>query len=98
MHVIPCPNQLHSPPMLVDETNFGLVLYNNANFKGLRKHLVIGQLNEYQFFSAFHWSTSDPPPASQCTNIGNTARAVHSCNSWLLGISENMYSIKSKTY
>ena len=35
-------------------------------FIGLTKHLVIGQLNEYQFFSAFHWSTSDTPLASQC--------------------------------
>ena len=23
---------LHGPPMLVDKTNFGLVLYNHANF------------------------------------------------------------------
>ena len=36
---------------------------------GLRKHLVIGQLNEYQFFSVFHWSTSDTPPASQCITV-----------------------------
>ena len=39
-------------------------------FIGLRKHLVIGQLNEYQFFfSAFHWSASDTPPASQCITV-----------------------------
>ena len=38
-------------------------------FIGLRKHLVIGQLNEYQFFSAFHWSNSDTPPASQCITV-----------------------------
>ena len=31
---------------------FGLVLYNQPTLSGLRKHLVIGQLNEYQFFSA----------------------------------------------
>ena len=56
-------------------------------FIGLRNHLVIGQLNEYQFFSAFHWSTSGTPPASQCITVPrsifeNTVRAVHSCNSW----------------
>ena len=57
-------------------------------FTGLRKHLVIGQLNEYQFFSALHWSTSDTPPAvytvynRTVTNIENTVRAMHSCNSW----------------
>ena len=50
--------------MLVDKTNFGFVLYNHA-FIGFRRHLVIGQLNEYQFFSAFHWSASDTSPASQ---------------------------------
>ena len=38
-------------------------------FIGFRKHLVIGQLNEYQFFSAFHWSTSDTHPASQYITI-----------------------------
>ena len=40
-------------------------------FISLRKHLhvVIGQLNEYQFFIAFLWSTSDTPPASQCITV-----------------------------
>ena len=32
-------------------------------------HLAIGQLNEYQFFSAFYWSTGDTPPASQCITV-----------------------------
>ena len=50
---------LHGPPMLVDKPNFGLVLYTHTTFIGLRKHLVISQLNEYQIFSAFHWSTSN---------------------------------------
>ena len=54
----------------------------------MRTHLVIGRLNEYQFFSAFHWSTSDtpptPPPLHQrtVTNVENIVWAVHSCNSW----------------
>ena len=60
---------LHGPPMLVDKTNFDLVIYNNIYFIGLRKHLVIGQLNEHQFFSAFQWSTSDTPPALQCITV-----------------------------
>ena len=34
-------------------------------FIGLRNHQVIGQLNEYQFLSVFHWSTSDASSASQ---------------------------------
>ena len=50
----------------------------------LGKHLVIGHLNEYQLFSAFHWSISNTPQASQYTcvynrtvmNIENTVRAM----------------------
>ena len=61
--------RLHGPPVLVDKTNFGLVLYNYANFYRFENQLVIGQLNEYEFFSAFHWSTSDTPLASQCINV-----------------------------
>ena len=38
-------------------------------FIGVRKHLVIGWLKEYQFFSAFHWSTRDTPSASQCITV-----------------------------
>ena len=56
-------------PMLVDKTNFGLVSIITLTFVGFRIHLVIGQLNEYQFFSVFHGSTSDTPPASQCITI-----------------------------
>ena len=44
---------LHGPPVLVDNTNFGSII--TPTFIGLRKHLAIGQLNEYQFFSVFHW-------------------------------------------
>ena len=51
-------NRLHGSPMLVDKTKFGMVLCNQF---GLRNHLVIGQLREYQFFSSFHWSTSELP-------------------------------------
>ena len=46
---------LHGPPMMADKTNFGLVLYNHANFYRFEEtSIVIGKLNEYQFFSAFH--------------------------------------------
>ena len=55
--------------MLVDKTSFGLVLNNHANLIALRKDLVISQLNKYQFFSAFHWSTSNTPVASQCVTV-----------------------------
>ena len=44
----------------------------------MRKHLVIGQLNEYQFFSACITVYN-----RTVTNIEKTVRAVQSCNSWL---------------
>ena len=56
-------------PMSVDKTDFGKCYINTLTFIGLRKHLVIGRLNEYQLFSAFHWSTSDTPPESQCITV-----------------------------
>ena len=58
---------LHGPPMLADKTNFGLVLYNHANFYRFEELSGYWSVNKYQFFSAFHWSTSNTPPASQCT-------------------------------
>ena len=48
----------------------------------MRKHLVIGQLNEYQFFNQQHTSGITVYKGT-VTNIENTVRAVHSCNSWL---------------
>ena len=39
--------------MLVDETSFGLVLYNHSNIYRFEEHLGIGQLNEYQFSLRF---------------------------------------------
>ena len=55
--------------MLVDETNVGSVLYNHANFHRFEETSTYWSVNEYQFFSAFHWSTSDTPPASQCITV-----------------------------
>ena len=56
-------------PMLVDRPI--LVHYSiiTPTFIGLRNHQVTGQLNEYQFLSVFHWSTSDTSPASQCMTV-----------------------------
>ena len=71
---------------LIRPMNIGFVSYNHANFYRFGEHLVIGQLNEYQCFSAFHWSTSDTSGITvyKCTvtNIENTVRALHSCNCW----------------
>ena len=38
-------------------------------FMGLMSYLVIGQLNEYQFFYAFHWSATNTPLVSQCITV-----------------------------
>ena len=55
--------------MLVDMTNFGLVLYNHANFYRFEETSSYWSFNEYQFFSALHWSTRDTAPAAQCLNV-----------------------------
>ena len=56
---------LHSPPVLVDKTNFGLVLYNHANFYQFEDISSYWSVKRISVFSAFHWSTSDTPPATQ---------------------------------
>ena len=76
---------LHGPPMLVEKTNFGLVLYNYANFYPFEETSSYWLVKEYQFFSAFHWATSDTSITvynRTVTTIENTVQAVHSCNSW----------------
>ena len=57
--------------MLVDKTNFGfnLVIYNHANVYRFEETSSYWSVNEYQFFSALHWSTSDTPPASLCKTV-----------------------------
>ena len=46
--------KLHGRPMLVDNTNFGLVLYNHANFYRFEEtSSVIGQLNKSSFSLLF---------------------------------------------
>ena len=61
--------QLHGPPKLVDKTNFGLVIYNHANFYRFEETSSYWSGKRTSVFSAFHWSTSDTPPASQCTTV-----------------------------
>ena len=56
--------KLHGPPMLVNKTNFCLVLYNHANFYQFEESSSYCSFNEFHVFSAFHWSTSDTAPAS----------------------------------
>ena len=55
--------------MLVDKTNFGLVLYNQANFHHFEETSSYWLAKKILVFSAFHWSTSDTPPASQSITV-----------------------------
>ena len=69
--------------MLVDKTNFDLVIYNRANFKQTEETSSYWSVKRISVFSLL----SDIPATSQCitvTNIENTVRAVHSCNSSFL--------------
>ena len=56
---------LHGPPMSVDKTNFGSCSIITPTFIGYEETSCYWSVKRYQFFSAFHLSTSDPPPTSQ---------------------------------
>ena len=77
--------ELHGPPMLVVKTNFGSVLYNHAwsNFYRFEKHLVSDQFFCFSLVNQRHTSAVKVYNR-KVTNIENTVRAVHSCNSRLL--------------
>ena len=55
--------------MLVEKTNFGLVLYNHANCNQFEETSSYWSVEGISVFSAFHWSTRDPLPASQCITV-----------------------------
>ena len=65
------PGKLHGPPMLVDKTNFnfGLVICNHANFYRFVEPATYWLVKRISVFSAFYWSASDTPPASQCITV-----------------------------
>ena len=70
------------PPMLVDKTNFGLVLYNHANiyrFEKISSHWSVKRLSVFLCFSLVNQRRT-------VTNIENTVQAAHSCNSWFVFI------------
>ena len=56
---------LHGPPVLVDKTNFGLVLYNRANF------YRSGESSSYWSVKLLCFSlvNSNTSPASQCIAV-----------------------------
>ena len=65
--------------MSVDKTDFGLVLYNHASFNRLKRisvFLCFSLVNQRHTSCITVYNRT-------VTNIENTVRAVHSCNSWL---------------
>ena len=79
--------ELHSPPMFVDRINFGLVLYNQANFYQFEETSSYWSVKRISFFHCFplvNQLHTSGITVYNCTvtNIENTLRAVHSCNSW----------------
>ena len=86
---------LHGPPMLVDKTNFGLVLFNHANFYRFEETSSYWSVKRISVFLCFslvsqRQTCSITVYNRTVTNIENTVRAVHSCNSCFLIIVHTM--------
>ena len=82
---------LHGLPMLVDKTNFGLVLYNHANFYRFEKTSSYWSVERISVFLCFslviQWHTSGITVYNRTlTNIEITVRAMQSCNSLFIFI------------
>ena len=74
--------------MLVDKTNIGVVLYNPTNFYRFEETSSNWSVKRVSVFLCFslvnQWHTSRITVYNRTViNNENTARAVHSCNSWL---------------
>ena len=81
-----------SPQMLVDETNFGLVLYNLANFYRFEETSSYWSVKRVSVFLCFSLVNQRHTSGftvyyRTVTNIENTVRAVRSCNSFFLFLS-----------
>ena len=80
---------LHGPPMSTDKADFGLVLYNHANFYRFVETSSYWSVKRISIFLCF---SSVNQRHISCiivynrtvTNTKNTVRAMHSCNSLLL--------------
>ena len=55
--------------MLVDKTNFGLVLYNHADLYWLEETSSYWSVKRISVFLCFLLTASDTPPASQFTTV-----------------------------
>ena len=75
--------------MLVDRTNFGLAIYNHANFYRFEKtssYWSVKQISVFLWFSLVNQRHTAGITVYNrtVTNIENTVRTVHSCNSWFV--------------
>ena len=61
--------ELHGSPMLVDKTNFGLVLYNHANFYRFEDTSSYWSVKRTSVFLCFSLVRKRQPPASQCITV-----------------------------
>ena len=63
---------MHGPPMLVDKTNFGLVLYNHANFYRFEETSSHWSVRKISVFSLLfiRYLLHGPPMLVDKTNFG----------------------------
>ena len=78
---------LHGPPKSADKTDFGLVIYNHANFYRFgetSRYWSVKQMSDFLCFSLVNQRHISCITVYNriMTNIENTVRAVHSCNNW----------------
>ena len=75
--------------MLVDKTNFGLVIYNYANFYRVEEtsgYWLVKRISVFLCFSLVNKRHISGITVYNrtVTKIENTVGAVHSCNSWFV--------------
>ena len=83
VHLSTIPLLLHGPPMLLDKTNFDLVLYNHANFYQLEETSSYWSVKQILIFLCFslvnmRHTFGITVYNHKVNNIENTVRAVPS--------------------
>ena len=87
--------------MLDDKTNFGVVLYNPTNFYRFEETSSYWSVKRISVFLCFSLVNECHTSAitvynRRVTNIENTAKAMHSCNSWLYAFNQRLYNYTVK--
>ena len=70
------------PPMLVDKTYFGLMLYYHTNFYQFGETSSYWSVKRSLVFLCFSLVNSDTPPAVYNRRVIKIENTVRSCNSW----------------